>query len=266
MIRDGSNLFGKEAFVAKGMVFSMKDKLRDYIDLIFADAPDCKRTRELKEEFYSNICDKYDDLIQEGKSESAAYNISVAGVGDISDLIDSIKRENGGYMESGFEKAANEPVFTAEEKAEIEKYRARSGIMTSIAVALYILCWVPLVLLSTLSDFGGNADAWSTVGLVIMMLMIAAATGLLVLKSAFKPLCLKGERDLDDDDDSREKKSKNPILNTITGALWVLTVLAYLLLGFSFGLWHPGWMIFLISTAIENIIEAIFEILGKKYL
>ena len=62
----------------------MKNKIKDYIDLIFADAPDCARTREMKEEMYANVCDRYDDLIREGKSEAAAYNASIAGIGDIS--------------------------------------------------------------------------------------------------------------------------------------------------------------------------------------
>ena len=66
----------------------MKNRIKDYIDLIFADAPDCARTREMKEEMYANVCDRYDDLIREGKSEAAAYYASIAGIGDISELID----------------------------------------------------------------------------------------------------------------------------------------------------------------------------------
>ena len=60
----------------------MKDKLKDYIDQIFADAPNTQRAREMKEELYSNISDRYDDLIREGKSETAAYNISIEGIGE----------------------------------------------------------------------------------------------------------------------------------------------------------------------------------------
>ena len=45
----------------------MKNRIKDYIDLIFADAPGCARTREMKEEMYANVCDRYDDLIREGE-------------------------------------------------------------------------------------------------------------------------------------------------------------------------------------------------------
>ena len=43
-------------------------------------------------------------------------------------------------------------------------------------------------------------------------------------------------------------------------------MIPYLLIGFFLGLWHPGWIVFIIAVAVENIIEAIFEIAGKKYI
>ena len=267
----------------------MEKKIREYIELIFADAPDCAQTREMKEEMFANVCDRYDDLIKEGKSESAAYNISISGIGDISELIDSIKAEQGAKFDSDFDNPYTDPAFkrsakvtfTAEEKAEIEKYRVRRGIMNSVAVSLYILCWVPLVLLASLADvWGWNSDAAGTLGLGIMMLMVAAATVLMIMKSSIKPMCLKGVKasvysddDDDDDDDEDNKKSKkkntkrrNPALQAISSLLWTLTVVVYLLLGFLLGAWHPGWIVFIITVAVDNIVEAIFELAGKKYI
>ena len=86
--------------------------------------------------------------------------------------------------------------------------------MSSIGVAFYILCWVPLVVLASIAEIcGWNEDVAATLGLVIMMLMIAAATVLMIIKSNIKPMCLKGvnssvysddgdDDDEDDDDDS----------------------------------------------------------------
>ena len=252
----------------------MKEKLRDYIDMIFADAPDCRRTRELKEEMYANVCDKYDDLIAEGKSEASAYNISVASIGDVSELLESIRADEGESF-GGDQPQKSARSFTVEEKEQIEKYRVRSGIMTSIAVALYIICWIPLVVMAAVAELcGGTVEVWSIVGLVTMMLIIAVATGLMIFKSSLKPLCLKGikaeELDDDNDDDdkpkSKIKRRKNPVLKAISNSLWGITIVGYLVIGFLAGLWHPGWIVFLIATAIDNIIEAVFEICGKKYL
>lgn len=259
----------------------MKNRIKEYIDLIFADAPDCAKTREAKEEMYANVCDRYDDLISEGKSESAAYNISISGIGDISELIEEIKGEQGDkydFDDSTCSTSQSARVFTAEEKEEIEKYRVRRGVMNSVAIALYILCWVPLVLLSSMADvLGGNAEVMSSVGLAVMMLMVAAATVLMVMKSSIKPLCLKGVKSFDDDEDDgdeekktakkkKAKRRKNPALHAISTLLWTLTLVAFLTLGFTLGAWHPAWMLFVIAAAVENVIEAIFELTGKKYL
>ena len=248
----------------------MKKKLRDYIDMIFADAPDCRRTKELKEEMYANVCDKYDDLIAEGKSEAAAYNISVSSIGDISELIDSIREEEYGHFDMPFDGEQTQ-TYTDEETRQIERYRVRSGIMTSIAVALYILCWIPLVLIASILEMNGkSSEAGGIIGIVVMMIMIAVATVLMILKSSLKPLCLKGKLDSkqysgegSDDGETESPKGadrKNPVLIVITSVLWGLTVVGYLLIGIFMGLWHPGWMVFLIAVALENIIEAIFSL------
>ena len=44
-----------------------------------------------------NLYDKYDDLLREGKTEEAAYNIAVAGVGDISPLLEELERSCSGH-------------------------------------------------------------------------------------------------------------------------------------------------------------------------
>lgn len=247
----------------------MKDKLRDYIDMIFTDAPDCVRTRELKEEMYSNICDKYDDLIADGKSPAAAYNISVASIGDISEIIDSVKEEQSGFdCGDGYgESEGEQRYFTLAQQEEIGRYRKRSGIMTAVAVALYIVCWVPLVVISSVAEAcGGNAEIWGAVGIAVMMVMIAVATVLMVMKSYLRPAFMKAEEAEDENKAPRVKKRKNPVLRAISSGIWTLTVVIFLVLGFFLGLWHPGWIVFIIATAIDNVVEAIFEITGKKYL
>ena len=244
----------------------MKTRLKDYIEMIFSDAPVCARTEELKEEMYANVCDKYEDLIAEGKSETAAYNACVASIGDISELIDSIREEQKDFTPEGDfdgEEENGERYFTLSQQEEIRTFRKKAGIMNAIAIALYMLCWVPLVLMSSLAEaLGGNADVWSTVGVVVMMVIIAVATGLQAMKSYIRPIFLKKKIKKSE----KIKKRKNPALRAISSGLWTITVVAYLLMGFLMGLWHPGWIIFIIATAIDNAIEAIFEIAGKKYL
>ena len=71
----------------------MNEKLRCYIDDLFANAPSTVRAVELKEELYQNLTDKYNDLIAQGKSEESAYNIAIASIGDVDSLISGLSGE-----------------------------------------------------------------------------------------------------------------------------------------------------------------------------
>ena len=50
----------------------MRDKLKTYIDYLFAGAPQTAATAETKAEILQNTLDKYDDLIAEGRTPEAA--------------------------------------------------------------------------------------------------------------------------------------------------------------------------------------------------
>lgn len=109
----------------------MEPKLRDYIENLFATAPNTKQAYELKEEIIRNTIDRYHDLLSEGKSEGEAYNLAIAGIGDINELLEAL----GGNPIA-------ENAMTDEQNAAI---RSRNSIFTGIAVALYILCVTPCI-------------------------------------------------------------------------------------------------------------------------
>lgn len=68
----------------------MKEKLKDFIDALFANAPKSQAARDTKEEFFRNACDKYDDFIAQGKDETTAFNLTIAGIGDVSEVLRSL--------------------------------------------------------------------------------------------------------------------------------------------------------------------------------
>ena len=138
-------------------------RLEKYIEYLFENAPDTKEAKEMKEEILSNLMEKYNDLLADGYSESEAYDIAVRGLGDITGLIDKLERP------------AEKPMFT---KEEIMADKRRSGLITAIAVGLYILCVVPVIILS---EFG-----METVGVVMMFIMIAVATVMLIYNNMIK--------------------------------------------------------------------------------
>lgn len=214
----------------------MNDKLRAYIESLFEDAPKNKKTIELKEEMLQNLIEKYNDLLAEGKSEEAAYNIAAASIGDISDLIDQL----------------NKDIKT--DPSETEKQRKKSALLVSIAVMLFIVSTTPIFIFN-----------YSKLGLVLMFIIWATATGLLIYNGMTKPKYNK----LDDTlvEEFKEWKASsaqnNSVFRAISSALWLLAVVVYFILSFFTGAWYITWVVFMISAAINSIIKAVFELKKK---
>ena len=254
----------------------MRNKLKEYIDTIFADAerraPQNRQVSELKEEMLQNLYDRYDDLLAREKSPAAAYNIAIAGVGDVSELIDSlvgpseVSGSADGFADAEAPTASGKRPLNEEEMETVRRYKSRSAVITSVSIAMYILCWLPLVILGgILGDAGGIA------GLAVMFGMIAAATGLLVYNGMTKPKFDATVADWDDDDDDDEdddgafkantrRPARSPAYKAISSLLWIVTFCVYFLVSFASGAWHITWMIFLIATALDNVIKAIFDL------
>lgn len=217
----------------------MNEKLRNYIEFLFEDAPKTKEVIELKEEMLQNLIDKYNDLVSEGKSNEAAYNIATASIGDVNDLIEQLK--NRPTYQQGFEK-------------EMLESKKRSALLTAIAVMLYIMSVIPVMLLGEIGT--------GIIGVVIMFVMIAIATGLIIYNSMSKPKYLKKDQTVVEEFKAWKANSveKNALYKSICGAMWSIIVVIYFIISFMTMAWHITWVIFLIGSAIQGIIHAIFEL------
>lgn len=205
------------------------------MDHLFAQAKPTRSTVELKEEMLQNLIEKYHDLLAEGKSEEAAYNIAIASVGDISELLKQIKEEENQM-----------PRYTEE---QIEQSRRRSALCVSIAVMLYILCVIPVII-------------WEEYGVIAMFVMVAIATGLLIYNNMTKLSYKKSDDSVVEEfkewqDQSSDQKK---LYKAIKGAITSLVVVVYIVVSFTTHAWHITWVIFLIGAAIENVVKAIFEL------
>ncbi len=232
----------------------MKAKLAEYMDTIFGEAeqrePNNRRLSELKEEMGQNLIEKYEDLVANGKSPAVAYNIAVSSIGDITELLESVCAPS--ESEKKIEAEPVTPPADRRREAELLRYRNRSAILTSVAIALYILCIVPAILIPY------------DIGAVLMFLMVAAATAMLIFNSKTKPSFARAQKsagdDNDDDDDDDSRPRRSPVYKAVSGALWTLTVCVYLGVSFATGYWHITWLIFLIVAALDNIIKAVFDL------
>lgn len=213
----------------------MIDKLREYVDNLFKDAPQTKQAAEIKEEILQNTIDRYNDILNEGKSEQAAYNIAVAGIGDVDMLIGSLMapKSTSGYT-----------------KEEIENDRRRNALMLSVSVALYILCVIPPIIFEEI------------LGVILMFVMIAVATGLLIYRSNTKLRYDKSDETVVEDFKrwNHRRREDNDLFKAVRSAIWAVTLILYFVISFATGAWYITWLIFIIGSAVLNIVRACFDL------
>ncbi len=229
----------------------MREKLRDYVEELFRDAPKTKQIVEIKEEIIQNTADRYDDLIREGKTPEAAFNIAVAGIGDVSELIGSVCGSQTKTAEDGSPRTG-EPMYS---KEEIRRADQRNGLLLAISVMLYILSVIPPILF-------GESEYSDTLVPCLMFLMIAVATGIMIYRGKTKLHYTKSDDTVVENfkEWNRSKEDRKALRKSISGALWLITLAFYFIISFSTQKWYITWLIFLISGAIENIIHACFDL------
>jgi len=214
----------------------MEDKLRMYVDGLFARTAPTKKAVELKEEMLQNLHDKYSDLISEGKTPEASYNIAIAGIGDVSGLLAELE------------------VDTPDEfnLQEYEVARRSTAMITAIAVMLIVLSSMPLTVLAI---FGIRNSA--RIGIPILFVMIACAVGLLVYNYMTKPRRYKGSDTVVEE--FREWQSgvhdRRSLRKAISAALWSVIVALYFVVSFWTRAWNVTWIVFLLGVSIEAFIN-----------
>ncbi|HWS29742.1 MAG TPA: permease prefix domain 1-containing protein [Clostridia bacterium] len=214
----------------------MEAKLRAYVETLFEQAPKTRKAYELKEEMIQNLVEKYHGLCDEGKPQEVAYNIAVSSIGDTSELIAGL----------------SEPMapLTPEEQKKKNLYAG----LTALAVMLYIVSIIPLI---ALSETGREI-----LGLMLMLILVAAATGLIIYISMTKSRYQKTEDTMVEDfkEWKATKDNRNEVFKSVKSALWMLVVVTYFIVSFGTGAWHISWVIFLIGAAVEQIVRAVFQL------
>lgn len=210
----------------------MKAQLAKYVELLFAGSP---ASEDMMQEILQNTLDKYDDYIAQGKSPEAAYRLAISGIGDISELLG--QEQNSPFPQS--------PTQTNTD------YRGRpikpmwKKVLTAVAVGLYILCAVPLIILSE--------AGYDTLGVISAISIAAVATVAIIIASG-------GESHTQKEKDDDEDRNQPPMQKAINSLVDVLGLIAYLFISFQTGAWHITWVIFPIIAALNGIVRAIFDL------
>ena len=200
----------------------MREQLIQYVELLFAGAQDCE---DIKQEILQNTLDRYDDLIAAGKVPEAAYRLAIAGIGDINEILET------NVPHAMVSRPAVEP---DDGDTPVKK------LLRAIAVGLYILCPLPVILLSELGmDILGLCGTLAIVAVATVMIMLGAK------KSVHEQ-----------EEDEKEDAPESELSKGLTGLLWALGLGIYFFLSFTTNAWHITWVIFPILGALDSLISA----------
>lgn len=218
----------------------MNEKIRKEVNILFEHAPNTKRANDLKDEIISNAEDKYEDLLKQGIKEEEALSTVIKEIGDVDELIEELNKNNP--IHNGY----------------TQEIRKKTGLVVSICVGLYILSLISCIVLDELQmpDFITASSFLALAGV---------STCILIYHFMTRPKYTKYDDTIVEEfKEWKGKKDKNKELKkAIDSILWTLTVIVYLIVSFTFGIWYISWIIFLIATLIENIIHLLFK-LGEE--
>ena len=212
----------------------MRDQLIQYVSLLFAGTENCE---DIRQEILQNTLDRYDDLVAQGKSPESAYRQAISGIGDISEIL------------------SGEQTFTASPRTnepEPEADTPTKKLLRTIAIALYILCAAPLIILS---EFGLD-----NLGLCCTLAVVAVATVLILLGKKNGPGEDTQEHTASAQAQETSESPRQELRKSIKSLIWAIGLAAYFIVSFSTGAWYVTWVIFPIIGAVQGLVIACLDL------
>lgn len=214
----------------------MREQLIQYVNLLFAGAQDCADTQQ---EILQNILDRYDDLIAQGKPPEAAYRLAISGIGDINEIL-------GGKPEYAAVMQSPTPEETDTGDSSFKK------IIRAVAIGLYILCPIPLIILSEMG--------MDTIGLCGTISLVAIAT-ILILLGRKKTTVIERK----EEDDSVQRSPRQELRKGVNSLIWAIGLAVYFIISFATMAWYVTWVIFPIIAAIQGLVRAILDLVEVNH-
>lgn len=205
----------------------MREQLIRYIDLLFAATPEAE---DIRQEILQNTLDRYDDLTAQGKTPEAAYRLAISGIGDINEILSS------GAVPSA-------PAAPAAPAAPVPQPQdnGRKAIFRAIAIALYILCPVPLFILQ------------DEAGLCGLLAVVAVATLLNTLGA-------KPREGVQPSGQVPAAQSGNPMRKSVSAVIWAIALAVYFPLSFATSGWYITWVLFPMAAAVKGLVFACMDL------
>ncbi|MGM9563409.1 MAG: permease prefix domain 1-containing protein [Faecousia sp.] len=265
----------------------MRKKLIAYVNDLFAQAPKNPQARDLHDEILLNTLDRFDEEVAAGQPEQAAFDAAVAGIGDIDELLEPLGANKsdvifrrviaialyvccvipvilteafGGVAETVgiclmfvLAALATYLLLSANVTAKTKKRKR----LRALGIALYVVCVTPTILFDGL--LGGKAG--EAVGVSLMFLIAAAATGLVVYsanrtvkKTPARTAAVQKET---------EEKTTSKLSSILAPIYWICVVGVFCALGVFWG-WPFAWLVFPMAGAVADIIRGAVLMFQKQ--
>ena len=222
----------------------MEYPIRSYVDDLFQDVPDSQRAYEMKVELIQNLLDKYNDLVASGKSEEDAYNITIYGIGDISELLDERRRQETENRSAQF----GETYYEA-----LTYFKRRSAAFVAGGAMLCVFSVIPVIVLSVISLLT-DLKFLIGIGVAVMLFFVGIAVALFVWNESTKPKS-EDPPEMIMDLFERRKSKVQTFIKIFDASYWSVLVAAYLLISFLTGRWDITWIMFIAGPAVSAIVH-----------
>lgn len=214
------------------------EKIRNFVENLFLGLPDSPEIGQAKAHLIEGMCDRYEELLAQGKNEAEALGTVVGEFGSMEELLQGlgISREpqSGPLPET--------PQFRPDfPQAEYEAFWRWYPIAVAAGVALCILASAVWMLLPRTV---GNLRH------VVFLVMIALAVGDFIYLGLRKDHYESPRAGADRDRDTR--------LSNLQGVIMLAATVTYLIIGFYGDLWHLGWVVFIVGAALCILVEVIW--------
>ena len=140
-------------------------------------------------------------------------------------------------------------------------------LQRTLAIILYCTCYIPLSLLAVASGKGYEL----AIGVVILLLMVGAATCLLTVSTSrengYRRLLSLNNKQRMEGRYSGSRETSSPVKYTnqtiaaVMSVFWPTVVCIYLIVSFLTFSWSISWLIFPVAVVIECLIKVLF---GEK--
>lgn len=139
------------------------------------------------------------------------------------------------------------------------RFLKRTPFIFAAAVALIIIGVALLIVMSTLLGFD-ESEAEEMLAVGIFMLIVGASSATFTYTGMECSDLSEGKfKDLDDDDGEGLSPKGRRINEALSTAIMLCATAAFLLLGFTAGLWHPAWVVFPIGAVLSGIITSVLK-------